>query len=72
MKEPKVDGERLRALRKERGLSVPELADKSGVSARTIYFLEAKQRPQTAAVTLARVAQALCTSVDDLVGLTDR
>ena len=42
-----------------------------GETARHIWRLEAGTRPRVAAVTLARIALALDTSVDYLLGLTD-
>ena len=65
------DGHRLRALRRQRGLRVEDVAAISGITARHIWRLEAGTRPRVAAVTLARIALVLDTSVDYLVGLTD-
>jgi transcriptional regulator with XRE-family HTH domain len=62
---------RLKALRKERGLSAEQVARKADVSVRHLRRLEAGQRPNTSAVTLARVAMALGTTVEYLLGLTD-
>jgi len=61
------DGHRLRALRRQRGLRVEDVAAISGITARHIWRLEAGTRPRVAAVTLARIALALNTSVDYLV-----
>ncbi|MBC7249306.1 MAG: helix-turn-helix transcriptional regulator [Anaerolineae bacterium] len=65
------DGHRLRALRQQRGLRVEDVAAISGITARHIWRLEAGNRSRVAAVTLARIALALDTSVDYLLGLTD-
>jgi transcriptional regulator with XRE-family HTH domain len=62
---------RLKALRKEQGLSAEQVARKADVSVRHLRRLEAGQRPNTSAVTLARVAIALGTTVEYLLGLTD-
>lgn len=68
---PRFDGTRLRALRKQRGLSTDALARLTTLTARHLWRLEGGQRPHVAAVTLARLARTLQTSVDYLVGLTD-
>jgi transcriptional regulator with XRE-family HTH domain len=65
------DGHRLQTLRQRRGVSVEDLSIASSVSARHIWRLEAGERPNTSAVTLARVAQALNTTLEYLLGLTD-
>jgi len=65
------DGARIEALRLERGLTVREAAEKANLSARVFYFLEANERPNSAARTVARIALALDTSVEYLLGLTD-
>ncbi len=62
---------RLRALRQERNMSIRELASQSGLSVSQLYRLEKGERPRVAALTLARIAQALGTSVDYLLGLSD-
>ncbi len=68
--EPVFDGERIRALRKSRGLSAEKVARRANVSLRNFSRLEAGQRPNTSAVTLARVALALETTVEHLLGVT--
>jgi len=70
-KEPAFDGARLRAVRKQRGLSVQEVECEAKVTARHIWRLEANQRPNVAAVTLARIAHALGVDMEYLVGLSD-
>jgi transcriptional regulator with XRE-family HTH domain len=69
--QPKLIFERLKALRKVQGLSAEQIARKADVSVRHLRRLEAGQRPNTSAVTLARVALALGTTVEHLLGLTD-
>ena len=68
---PAFDGQRLRRLRRSRGLPAHRLAEQANLSTRHIWRLEAGTRPRVAAVTLARIALALDTSVDYLLGLTD-
>lgn len=64
-------GQRLRHLRRERGVSVHLLARQAALSARQIWRLEAGDRPNVRAITVARLALALDTSTDYLLGLTD-
>ncbi|HEY77161.1 MAG TPA: helix-turn-helix transcriptional regulator [Thermoflexia bacterium] len=68
---PSFDGRRLRALRKARGLSVGDLSTASGISPRHIWRLESGGRSDLRAATLIRLALALRTSTDYLLGLTD-
>lgn len=70
-KEPTFDGARLRAVRKQRRLSVSQVGQISGVSARHVCRLEANQRPNVSAVTLARIARALDVDMEYLVGLSN-
>lgn len=70
-KEPAFDGARLRAMRKERGLSVHQVQEMAGVTARHIWRLEAGKRPNVAAVTLARIAVAIDVDVNYLLGLSE-
>ncbi len=69
--EPVFDGERIRALRKSRGLSAEKVARRADISLRHLNRLQAGERPNTSAVTLARVALALDTTVEYLLGVTD-
>ena len=71
MNRPELIFERLKALRMEQGLSAEQIARKADVSVRHLRRLEAGQRPNTSAVTLARVALALGTTVEYLLGLTE-
>jgi len=68
---PAFNGQRLRQLRRSRGLPAHRLAKEASVSTRHIWRLEAGTRPNVRAVTLARIALVLETSLDYLVGLTD-
>jgi transcriptional regulator with XRE-family HTH domain len=70
-KEPAFDGARLRAMRKQRGLSVHDVRLKAGVTARHVWRLEAGKRPNVAAVTLARIAVAIDVDINYLLGLSD-
>ena len=63
--------QRLRRLRRERGLSVHLLADQTGLCVRQIWRMEAGHRPNVRAITVARISLALNTSVDYLLGLTE-
>ncbi len=63
--------ERLRAVRTAREMTIRELASQTGLSVSQLYRLEKGERPRVAATTLARIAQALGTSVDYLLGLKD-
>ena len=69
--EPALDGERLRQLRCERGLSARKLAEQADLCVRQIWRMEAGHRPNVRAVTVARIALALGTSLDYLMGLAD-
>ena len=70
-REPAFDGARLRAVRKERGLSTYDVERVAKVTARHIWRLEARKRPNVAAVTLARIALAVDVDINYLLGLTD-
>jgi DNA-binding XRE family transcriptional regulator len=54
-----IDGQRLRQLRRQRGLSQEMLADRAGVSAATVGRLERCDRPSCRGRTLARLAAVL-------------
>ena len=61
-------GERLRQVRERRGMSQQELADRAQVSRQLVYFLESGRRESTSVEVAKRIALALGTSVDYLVG----
>jgi transcriptional regulator with XRE-family HTH domain len=69
--EPSADRHRIKTLRLERGLRAADVAKKAGLSLAQIYRLEAGERPNVAAVTLARIALVLNSSVEYLLTLTD-
>lgn len=54
-----VDATKLRNLREARILSLRELADESGVSYNTIWFIEAGRRRRTHPRTIRKLANAL-------------
>lgn len=54
-----LDGERLRQLRRQHGLSQEKLADRAGVSLTTVARLERQPRTPCRCRTLARLAAAL-------------
>ena len=59
--------ERLKQIRPQRQLSVSDLARLAGLSTAQIYRLERGKRPNVSAVTLARIALALNTSMESLM-----
>lgn len=63
--------QRLRSTRLAQQKTIRDLAHETGLSVSQLYRLEKGERPRVAATTLARIAQALNTSVDYLLGLTD-
>ena len=69
--QPRFYGERVRALRHARGISADRLARATELTVRHIYRLENNERPSIWWTTIARLAQALGTSCDYLLGLTD-
>jgi transcriptional regulator with XRE-family HTH domain len=54
-----LDGQRLRQLRRQRGLSQETLADRAGISIATVVRLERYPHPSCQGRTLARLASAL-------------
>lgn len=64
-------GQRLRALRRARGLALTELARRAGVSASYLSRVERGARGTPGFAVLRRLAAALHVSLDDLVGLED-
>ncbi len=69
--QPLIHGQRIKTLRQQNGMRVESLAHHAQISATQIYRLESDTRPHASAVTLARVAQVLGTSLEYLLGLTD-
>jgi transcriptional regulator with XRE-family HTH domain len=61
-------GDRIRALRKDRGLTLDALADLAGMSKSYLWELENKDPPRPSAEKLAGIAKALETTVDYLIG----
>jgi transcriptional regulator with XRE-family HTH domain len=59
-------GERVMLLRRRQGLTLRELAQRIGTSYATISRLETGKKPQITFTLMARLAQALHTSLDYL------
>ena len=59
-------GLELRRLREERGITVEELAQKSGISATTIRVVERGARGRLAGETVARLAKPLGLTFDEV------
>jgi transcriptional regulator with XRE-family HTH domain len=64
-------GERIRALRRERGLTLEDLSGRSGVSRAMISKLERGEKNPTLVVA-AKVAEGLGVSLSQLVGVEER
>lgn len=64
-------GDRLRALRKERGLTLDQLAEQSGSSKSYIWELENKSPPRPSADKLSKIASQLGTTIEFLLGGDD-
>lgn len=62
-------GQNLKEARKDRGLTGPELAEASGVQAKTIYRYERDEHEPPFGIALA-LADALGMSLDELAGRT--
>jgi transcriptional regulator with XRE-family HTH domain len=54
-----ADGQRLRQLRRQRGMSQEALADRAGMSVATVGRLERQDRPSCRGRTVARLAAVL-------------
>ena len=67
----RVVGARIRALREDRGWDAGVLAYKTGVSASYIYKLETGGRANASADILGRMADALETTIEYLIGATN-
>lgn len=52
-------GERIKILRLEAGLSLPDLADKAGISKSVLFQLETSDSPNPSLETLQKIAKAL-------------
>ncbi|GAO52950.1 helix-turn-helix domain-containing protein [Novosphingobium sp. MD-1] len=60
-------GDRIRALRKERGLTLDQLAEQSGSSKSYIWELENKNPPRPSAEKLIKIADKLGTTIEFLL-----
>ena len=65
-----VIGERIRAIREQRGLTRNELAKQVEISATALYYIE-KGINIPSSLVLSKIAQVLEVSADYLLGLTD-
>ncbi len=68
---PQFRPDRFRTLRRQRQIKAPELASLAAMTETQVYRLERGERPNLYAVTLARIALALGTSIEYLLDLTD-
>jgi transcriptional regulator with XRE-family HTH domain len=68
---PFVNGQRIKHLRTSQHLRTDQVATASGLSVAQIYRLEKNECPNVAAITLARVASVLDTSLEYPLGITD-
>ncbi|MGH9425806.1 MAG: helix-turn-helix domain-containing protein [Terriglobia bacterium] len=62
-------GQKIRALRTEAGVTLPDLAEKSGVSKGFLSQLENDEKANVSLDTLAKIAKALGVSIGGLLGL---
>lgn len=60
-------GDRIRKLRKEKGLTLDQLAEQSGSSKSYIWELENKSPPRPSAEKLAKIADRLGTTIEFLL-----
>lgn len=72
MTETNTIGDRLRMLRRERGITQDELAERSGVSKDLVSKLEQNRRQSARITTLARLANGLDVELSDLIDKRDR
>lgn len=70
MEEARVVGARIRSLREARGWTQGQLAYKSATTTAQISRIENNERPGVQAVTVGRIAQALDTTVEYIMGQT--
>ncbi len=68
---PQFRPDRFRTLRRQKQIKAPELASLAAMTETQIYRLERGERPNLYAVTVARIALALGTSIEYLLDLTD-
>lgn len=61
-------GDRIRSLRKARSLTLDQLAEQSGSSKSYIWELENKNPPRPSADKIVKIAQALGTTIEHLLG----
>lgn len=66
-----MNGERVKALRTQRGWSVQQLAIQAGMTRDGVHKIESAARPNANAASVAALATALDTTADFLLGLTD-
>lgn len=59
---------RAREIREQLGLSVADLAERTGLARQTIYCVETKPDHKTSADVALRLARALGVSVEELLG----
>jgi transcriptional regulator with XRE-family HTH domain len=71
MAQVELIGSRVRLLREARRLDAASLASRASISRAHVYRIEEGERPNVSAVTVGRLARALGTSADYLIGLTD-
>lgn len=62
-------GQKIRALRTEAGVTLPDLAEKAGVSKGFLSQLENDEKANVSLDTLAKIAKALGVSIGGLLGL---
>jgi transcriptional regulator with XRE-family HTH domain len=65
-----IVGARIRSLREDQDLEVGQLAYKARVNKSYLHYIERGERPNVSGVILARIADALNTSTDYLLGRT--
>jgi len=66
-----VIGKRILALRRARGLSQARLGALAGITKEAVYLIEKGRKPCARAVVIGRLAAALHTTSDYLLGLSD-
>ncbi|MCC7069931.1 MAG: helix-turn-helix transcriptional regulator [Deltaproteobacteria bacterium] len=66
-RDPPIFGQRLAALRRQHGLTQPELGDKLGISTKMVDYYEHRARNPSIAI-VQRAAELFAVSVADLLG----